>query len=334
MAATYLVSVYIMSEINILYTFDSKFYKLAAVSMSSVLTHANPDTHCHIYCMVSRGTHGRRFMRKIAKKYGAGFTWQTVSNWRNPYKKFDFSRWSPVIFYRLFAHRAFPKLDKILYLDSDTMVCSDLSEMYNTDISEYTLAAVRDMAPIHNSRGYAPGQYVCSFADKYMNRVPYVNSGVLLLNLKRLSDAQEKLLATDIKLNYPDQDMLNYCLYDKIKLLDLKYNFAPGIPIPRFFPKNQIQAARTSPAIIHFYTVKPYYFNVRARDMYSRFFYAAREIGLHPSDLKKHEEKYNRKRARTKTIFPFVRIKNENVFFLGIKITLSKPRKKPKKIVQ
>lgn len=299
--------------------------------MASVLMHASPDTHCHIYCMVARGTHGRRFMKKIAKKYGADFTWRTVSNWRNPYKRFDFSRWSPVIFYRLFAHKIFPKLDKILYLDSDTLVRQDLSEMYNTDISEYTLAAVRDMAPIHNPRGYAPGQYVGSFADKYMHRAPYVNSGVLLLNLRRMADAQKKLLATDIKLNYPDQDMLNYCLYDQIKLLDLKYNFAPGVPIPRFFLANQILDARKAPAIIHFYTVKPYYFNTKARDVYGQFFYVAREIGLYPSDLKRHEEKYNRKRARTKTIFPFVRVKNDNVFFFGIKMPKNTEGKTPNK---
>lgn len=288
--------------------------------MASVLMHANTDTHCHIYCMVPRGTRGRRFMRRIAKKYGADFTWKTVSNWHNPYKRFDFSRWSPVIFYRLFAYREFPKLDKILYLDSDTLVCQDLSEMYNTDISDYALAAVRDMAPIHNPRGYAPGQYVGSFTDKYMHRAPYVNSGVLLLNLRRMADVQDKLLATNIKLNYPDQDVLNYCLYDQIKLLELKYNFAPGVPIPRFFAQDQIAAVKKAPAIIHFYTVKPYYFNVKARDVYGRFFRVAREIGLYPADLKRHEEKYTRRRAKTKTIFPFVRVKDENVFFLGIKM--------------
>ncbi len=45
---------------------------------------------------------------------------------------------------------------KILYLDSDTLICDDLSELFYTDISKYTLGAIQDMAPrddINNPNG-------------------------------------------------------------------------------------------------------------------------------------------------------------------------------------
>ena len=51
------------------------------------------------------------------------------------YKAKDFFNYtSPETYYRLFIPNLFPDYDKVLYLDSDIIVCEDLTELYNTDI--------------------------------------------------------------------------------------------------------------------------------------------------------------------------------------------------------
>ena len=199
--------VYAMSEINVLYCFDSRFSKLATVSIYSLLKNKHDTTHINLYCMVAPHTHGKRKIQKVIDKFPhAKMIWRTIRHHENPFRKHDFSRWSPVIFYRLFTCDIFPELNKILYLDSDTIICSDLTELYNTNISDYAMGAVRDMAPIYD-KNHPNGRYVYDFAHKYLNDDPYYNSGVLLINVKNMRKNKE-ILNINIPLKYPDQDLL------------------------------------------------------------------------------------------------------------------------------
>lgn len=58
-------------------------------------------------------------------------------------------------YYRLLAGRIFPDLDKVLYLDCDLVVLGSLSSIWETDLSDNTLAAVEEiMTPI--TQGHLP----------------------------------------------------------------------------------------------------------------------------------------------------------------------------------
>jgi len=98
---------------------------------------------------------------------------------------------------------------KILYLDIDMMVNGDLKELYNTDISDYEYAAVR---------------------EKYGSRIirpDYINAGMLLLNMDKIK--QTKLLekARNLiktrKLLFADQDAIYWSTTKKL-LLPRIYN--------------------------------------------------------------------------------------------------------------
>ena len=229
------MSVFSMSEINVLYTFDTRFWKLAAVSIYSLLENKNADTKCTIYCMVAPRTRGRRHIMKIIRAFdGAGLVWRTVRKSQNPFRRCDFSRWSPVIFYRLFAGRIFPNVEKILYIDSDTLIRGDLSELFQTDIKNYAMGAIQDMAPREDPNN-KNGKYVSEFAKKYLENGPYFNSGVLLINCKKMAKNHELFQNHHVIQKYPDQDLLNVALKGQIKPLHPKYNYAPGVNIPNHF---------------------------------------------------------------------------------------------------
>lgn len=115
------------------------------------------------------------------------------------------------------------KEDKILYLDIDTLVLDNLDDLWNIDISNYAIAAWpedRDNELIMDW---------CMPPRKKMKYSKYINSGVVLFNLKFIRehniDKKWFSLLKTIKLPLPDQDAINLACDGYITYLDTIYNF-------------------------------------------------------------------------------------------------------------
>ena len=85
------------------------------------------------------------------------------------------TRFTPMCMLRLYADGVADLPEKIMYLDSDVMCVSDPKGLYETDITEYDIAGV-------------PDRYGSLVFDGGIFRRRYINSGVLLLNLKRIKE--------------------------------------------------------------------------------------------------------------------------------------------------
>lgn len=303
---------------NVLYTFDNKFWRVAAVSIYSLVKSAAAETSVCVYCMVAPRTRGYKKIKKIVAEYGGTLVWKQIRKSQNPFKNHSFLRWSPVIFYRLFVHRIFPELDKVLYLDSDTLVRTDLTVLYEADISDYAFGAVCDMAPV-NFADCESGGHVKKFTEKYLKNGLYVNSGVLLMNLRQIQKYENEMLTAQIPLKYPDQDIINYVFDGKILRLLLRYNFAPGIKnCTALISDEEFDDGVKYAAIYHFYSIKPYVYHRFTREIYEKFVTTAQEIGFYPEDFitkQKKQKKYQ------KTMIPGLYLgKNNSLRFLGIRL--------------
>lgn len=121
--------------------------------------------------------------------------------------------------YRFILPDLLPSLDRIIYLDVDTLVLSDLTELWRTDLEGKFIGVAKD--ELINLNGGLKIVY---------ERKAYFNSGMLLmdLNLFRKYDICSNLIdfAVDIAeyCEYGDQDILNYYFMDGYKLLDTKWN--------------------------------------------------------------------------------------------------------------
>lgn len=293
------VLVFVMSEINVLYCFDTNFWRLAAVSIASLMRTQKHPEHITIHCMVAPHTRGKRKIRKIIAGRGGKLVWRVIPPRENPYRGYDYSRWSPVIFYRLFACRVFPHLDKILYLDSDTLIQDDLTKLYNTDISKYAMGAVRDMAPTEVADN-PNGKYVREFIAEHLKHGLYINSGVLLLNLPRMRECENDLLNVRVPLKYPDQDILNVGLDGKIRELPLCNNFIPEMPVSSKFKQRDIDTAQKHAIVHHFYAIKPYMYHPAFPKTYSEFYRVASQIGFYPEDFVNADMKRHQRRNKNK----------------------------------
>jgi len=121
--------------------------------------------------------------------------------------------------YRLKIASLLPNIDKIIYLDCDVIVNSDISKLYNVDIDDYYAAGVVDTAM--KSSGWIP---YLDVGNKYFN------SGVLLFNLKKIRQDNieiefEKYTKENINsIRVGDQQIINMVLQGKIKEVDSIWN--------------------------------------------------------------------------------------------------------------
>jgi lipopolysaccharide biosynthesis glycosyltransferase len=113
------------------------------------------------------------------------------------------SRFTIASYYRLLIAEIVP-FDKALYIDSDIVVCGNLSELYKTNIADFFLAAVEDACFFNRHNELEMSK--CS---------RYFNSGVMLLNLDKWRKNKLKEQAIDFifrkfnKIKFADQCALN-----------------------------------------------------------------------------------------------------------------------------
>ncbi len=110
-----------------------------------------------------------------------------------------------------------PELDKVLYLDGDIIVKNDITELYMLNVEPYYAAVVKDMLVYRNNHIQEIGVS------------NYFNSGVMLLNLKKLrkDKVREKLLEAKKKddiCEYMDQDAFNVVFDNEVLFIHPKYN--------------------------------------------------------------------------------------------------------------
>ena len=86
-------------------------------------------------------------------------------------------------YYRFLIQQVIPDYKKVLYLDSDMIINSDVAQLYNTDVDGYMVAAVRDAEFLGNINGAS--KTIKAYATevlKMKNPYNYFQAGVLLFN--------------------------------------------------------------------------------------------------------------------------------------------------------
>lgn len=167
------------------------------------------------------------------------------------------SRYPKQVYYRLTAPLLLPEyLDKILYLDVDLVVINSLEELYSTDFEgNYYLACSHVK------------EFLTRFNQKRLgveDHVPYINTGVMMLNLSALRQnltldqlrdtARKKMHAFML----PDQDLLTVMHGEHIKLVDtLRYNLSDRLlAAHNANPQNEtldLDWVRKNAVVIHYY---------------------------------------------------------------------------------
>jgi lipopolysaccharide biosynthesis glycosyltransferase len=197
--------------IPVCYCFDRSYANFTAVSSFSL--HKNSLIPPKIYWIVpARDFDYCLQLLDTVNKFGMDIT---ICKLNAPH----FSGWKghDIAYYRLLLP-ALLEYDKVLYIDSDTLVLAGLEELFNIDISNNLVAGVVD-----------PGGYTSQIFHHLEENDPYLNGGLLLMNLKLMREMNFVEACKRIyhqyqsEINYGDQDVLNLVARGLKKNIDNKF---------------------------------------------------------------------------------------------------------------
>lgn len=183
----------------------------------------------------------------------------------------DNSAFPLTVYMRVFSpYVVDPDVDKLLYLDVDTIVQDDISKLWNVSLDGYVAGAIQDVGktvdcewggiPNHLELGLAPD-------------TKYFNSGVLMINAKqwRAEDISNQVITAlstyKEHVQLADQYGLNVVLANKWKELDPKWNWFA-------FKEND------NPHLVHFLDIKPIFSSYNSQQVYKDEFF--RYLSLTP----------------------------------------------------
>lgn len=187
-------------------------------------------------------------------------------------------------FSRLFAASFLDEsIEKVLYLDADSLILGSYRELWETDIDDYYLAGVLDVGP----------DYVKTSVGLEKD-VDYINAGVLLINLKkwREEDVESKFIdfleKSNMEVYNNDQGIINGTLSEKILIVDPKFNLmSPFLEkdyddvvmwngLKNYYSKEVIENALKNPVFlhfVHFINGRPWFKDTKhpCKDLYLRY---------------------------------------------------------------
>lgn len=117
------------------------------------------------------------------------------------------SPWSYMVLLRAAYGKLFPHESVILSLDIDTIVTADISDLFDTPMDGFYIAGVREP----NKAGFPQ---------------PYLNFGVLLMNLDELRPIEDAMIR-ELNTQYTfanEQDVMNTFCRKRVRILPSVYN--------------------------------------------------------------------------------------------------------------
>jgi lipopolysaccharide biosynthesis glycosyltransferase len=221
------------------YSGDSNYFPHIGVSLTSFLQFNKPERVFLLTDSFSKTKLGKLsdYLR------GLGVDLDVLEINISSYKLKTSRRIPLATYYRMLLPELLGDINKIIYLDGDTIILDSLEAIWNLNIGSNAIAAVEE--------GSANKALKIRLFGK---EKPYFNAGVMVMDLSYF----RKNCLTDLMLNfardhkekitYHDQCVLNYFLQDKWYKLSEKYNLMSCHLLESENYKKEIQ----TPVIIHY----------------------------------------------------------------------------------
>ena len=212
--------------IPVFYACDESFLKFTVVSIRSMTDNASCEYKYRFYILHSGISEDKKAI--VDELFGKDreIIFSDVTDYLDkisdklPIRDY----YSKTTYYRLFIAEMFPDYEKVIYIDSDTVVTGDISELYNTEIGDNYLGACHEQAMIGVD---AFGEYAERVVG--VSRYNFFNAGVLLINCEefrchRVLDRFARYLQEYNFVVTQDEDYLNLICKDHVYWLDGRWN--------------------------------------------------------------------------------------------------------------
>ncbi len=253
---------------------DDGYAKVCAVSLVSLADNVADSSKYDIVVLESRLSDENKeiLTQLVAHKDNISLRFYNIEECIAPYRALFFNQPNFTIeaYYRFFIVPLFEKFSRVLYLDVDTVIESDLTELFGIDLNQKCLGAVRD---VHTSLSKSDIQHTSQLG--IVNAEDYFNSGLILFDIHAFNGQAflKECMETLQRLGEPkkqDQDVLNVVLQGKLLYLDKKWNYYSLPPREGLYLQSTFENAykkrlelieckgEALPRIIHFIGRKPW----------------------------------------------------------------------------
>lgn len=205
---------------------DDKYVPFMMVTIKSIMENASNKNKYKIYILTTDISTENQNKVKRMETRNCRIRFVYVTNELKKIEKKITLRdyYSATTYYRLFIAEMFPKYDKVLYIDCDTVVCEDIANLYNYELGNNYIGGVRDQLVVQTE---IFGNYVEKVLG--ISRGAYFNAGVVLINCEQFR--KKHMLKKFIELLNiytfvvaQDQDYLNILCKDKVLWVDPRWN--------------------------------------------------------------------------------------------------------------
>lgn len=246
---------------DILYATDNRYLDITLASILSLLENANLKNICLHIITENFSVDDYKKMENFLSNYAnVNFYFYPIED--TNINKYNIPNWrgcqvpNARLFFQEILDQKLSSIDNLFYLDSDTIVVSDLN-----DLSRYkdnTICACKDRARNKNIEG--------------LNLAQYYNSGIMYFNVLKWTheNCQDKIIKeienSSFEYRFPDQDIINLTFKDSIETLPLSYNLNPDMFLYKhilgrlYFNKfercidyKEVKSAIEHPKILHTY---------------------------------------------------------------------------------
>ncbi|NIZ40198.1 glycosyltransferase family 8 protein [Entomospira entomophila] len=209
-----------MNRVPIAYTINDIYTKPLMAQLVSLYEHAKESTIYDLY-IISRdlSTENKQEIGNLVYELCAKAKVQFVDITSDQARIIpNIGSWGREVNYRGLLPELLPDIDKIIYLDADTLVLEDISHLAELDLDDHPYAASADVSE-YNQHLVEIARIERNFVIKDIVLTHgYINTGVLVINLAywRQHHWQSefiRLLNIFVKYRvdvFPDQDALNY----------------------------------------------------------------------------------------------------------------------------
>lgn len=173
---------------------------------------------------------------------------------------------------RLFIPRLMRNYSKVLFIDTDTVVESDIAELFETELHDNYVAAVQDIVMegfvkfgniAQSDAGIQPAGEYLKQTLKMSRPEEYFQGGIMVFNIEQMNkDNIFEQLMKELKGQsfwFLDQDIMNKVFFGRVTFLPLEWNVYHGNGNTETFYPNLIFStymryleARENPKMIHF----------------------------------------------------------------------------------
>lgn len=254
-------------RVNIAYSSSDLYAQCTGISILSLLHNNREIEELQIYIIDSDiSKKNKTNIIRLAESYGRKIEFISAQKqFENKANEMNFSllRGAYNTYARLMLNQWFSNIDKILIIDSDTLVTGSILELWQTDLQNNLMAAVPEIGV------YAEGTQSedLDIIDMHDN---FYNVGIAMFNLKQWRKENiDNLIKGKIKqygkeFMAAEQSIINYSIGNRILKLNLKYNYYTHVHAVSYktvskvfsrktiFSISEFEGAQERPVIIHF----------------------------------------------------------------------------------